>query len=193
MLLLIFVLNLAISLWNAYAVGTMWSETKIVGGWARFMSWCGAVMAASGLTWCYIIVYGYIGLAGGYLNRGDFELLLQMGYLLIVLPVVGSGFGIWIDSLVQAYQRRSFGSVGVAGYNTFAQARNVMSIARDAPSVLSSVIDGLSSKSSKKSGDSGAGALLLIVVVIVAAAAGIITTWAIIRWADRRVAVAVLG
>lgn len=191
MLLVIFVLNLVISVWNAYAVGAMWTETKLIGGWARVMSWSGAIMAASGLTWCYLVVYGFLGLASGYLKQGDFELLLAMGYLLIVLPVVGSGFAIWADSVVQAYRQRSFGSVAVAGWNAAAQFHNTWNAARQAPSVFSSVFDALSSKGSKSSKDS-AGSLILFVLLLLALLAGVMTTWAIIRWSDRRVALEII-
>ncbi len=52
----IWLLNFAISAWNAYAVGRAWVETKVAGGWPRFMAWMGAIMSASGFSWCYLFL-----------------------------------------------------------------------------------------------------------------------------------------
>ena len=58
---LIFVLNFAISWWNAYVCGKVWAETKAVGGWRRFMAWVTAVMSGLGFSWCYLIVVAVVG------------------------------------------------------------------------------------------------------------------------------------
>ena len=52
---LVWVLNFGISVWNAYAVGKVWVEARLAGGWHRFMCWMGAVMSACGFTWCYSV------------------------------------------------------------------------------------------------------------------------------------------
>jgi hypothetical protein len=51
---LVWVLNFAISVWNAYAVGKVWVEARVAGGWHRLMCWIGAIMSACGFTWCYL-------------------------------------------------------------------------------------------------------------------------------------------
>ena len=51
---LVWVLNFGISVWNAYAVGKVWVEARHENGWHRFMCWMGAVMSASGFSWCYL-------------------------------------------------------------------------------------------------------------------------------------------
>ena len=58
---LVWLLNFAISIWNAYAVGKSWVEARAAGGWPRLMCWAGAVMSASGFSWCYLI---FLVLAG---------------------------------------------------------------------------------------------------------------------------------
>jgi hypothetical protein len=186
-LLLIFLLNLGISAWNAYASGAYWTESKLIGGWTRFMTWCGLVMAACGWTWCYLVVFAFIGAAAGKLTPEDVDLMLKMGYLVIILPVVGSGFAITGHSLAQAYRERSFGSIARAGWNTYAQARNTYGAVRQAPGIWKEVSGAFSSKRGR-SDNKGAGALLLAVLVIVALSAGVLTTIAIAMWADKRVA-----
>ena len=51
---LVWAINFGISVWNAYAVGKVWVEARHAGGWRRFMCWMGAVMSASGFSWCYL-------------------------------------------------------------------------------------------------------------------------------------------
>ena len=50
-LILVWALNFGISWLNARTVGLMWVETKILGGWQRFMAWGGGIMGAWGLSW----------------------------------------------------------------------------------------------------------------------------------------------
>ena len=42
--------NLGISIWNAYAVGGAWVESNHAGGFSRLVAWAGAVMSAFGFT-----------------------------------------------------------------------------------------------------------------------------------------------
>lgn len=179
MLILLFAVNAVISLMNAWVVGANWTESKIVGGWTRFLAWCGAIMAASGLTWCYMVLIGFAGQASGRLSHELVNAFFNAGYLLIIGPIVGSGFGIWVHSLVGVYKRRSFGNVAVAGWNTFAQAHNVYSLARNAPSALKEVSDFLT-KGKKDT------KWLFLMLIIITASSGILTTVAIMRAADRR-------
>ena len=189
-LLFFLVLNFGISFWNAYAAGAYFTESKIIGGWTRFITWCALVMSACGFTWVYLTLLTMGAVAGHWLTPEDGELMFKLGYLIIILPVLGSGFGLWINSLVNAYRQRTFGNFAVAGWNTYAQFRNTWEAASNAPNFLRDVIDGLSSKNRKSSKD-GAAAILLILLVILAVAGGAITTGLIARWADRRVALEV--
>lgn len=180
-LFVLLVLNFAISWWNAWAVGRGWTEVKVVGGWARFITWCGAIMSACGFTWVYLTILTIIVVVFKFLSVEAAEAMFNLGYLLIILPIVGSGFGIWAYSLIVAYKRRSFGSMGVAGWNTFAQAHNVYTAAKHAPGAVESVLEFFTKGKSKKSSE----ALAVILLVIVALGSGVLTTAAIIRKADR--------
>jgi hypothetical protein len=189
-LLLLLALNFAISGWNAYASGSYLTESKIIGGWTRFVVWCGLVMSACGFTWCYLTILTIVAVVGGWLTPEWGEVMFELGYLIIILPVLGSGLGIWAHSLAVAYRERNFSSVAVAGWNTYAQARNTWQAAQHAPSAFKEVVEAFSGKNRKSSKDSGA-ALLVILLVILAVAGGSMTTAAIARWADRRVALSV--
>lgn len=192
MLLLMLVLNFGISWWNAYACGAYLTESKLIGGWTRVVVICGLVMSVCGFTWVYVALLGMGAVAAEFLTPADAELLFKLGYLIIIGPVLASGLGLWAHSLIVAYRERSFGSVAIAGWNTYAQAHNTWQAASNAGSFLSDVIEGLSGKNRKSSKD-GAAAILIILIAIIAVAGGYLTTMAIARRADRKIALDVTG
>src|SRR6516164_6744910 len=124
LVVLVWVLNLGISIWNAYAVGRAWVETKHAGGWPRFMAWMGAIMSACGFTWCYLLLLALIAYWIEWLTLYQVEALIQLGYILIIPGILFSGLLITIDSWAQAYRRRTLGAFGTAAYNTYAQIHN---------------------------------------------------------------------
>lgn len=189
---LLFMLNIGISFWNAYACGSYWTESKIVGGWTRVITWCGLAMAACGFTWAYLMIFALIGVGTKVLTPAWGETMLKLGYLLLILPILGSGLGIWIHSLVNAFRRRSFGSIAVAGWNTSAQLYNTWQAARTVPGFVEDVIEAFTSKKGRSS-SKDAGGILVLIFVILALAAGTITTIVIARWADQKVEVEVKG
>lgn len=190
MLFFFLLLNFAISYWNAYVAGRFWTETKIIGGWQRFTTWCAVIMSACGFTWVYLTILTIVAVATQKLTPEQGQAMFNLGYLIIILPVLGSGMGIWLDSLIQAYRQRNFGSVAVASWNTYAQLRNTWDAASYAPSAFKSVVDAFTPKGKNKD---GAAAALMLALVILALCGGALTTAAIVRWADRKVAIDVVG
>ncbi len=186
-LIAVWLLNFGISWLNARTCGVVWAETKAIGGWHRFLTWMGAVMSASGFTWCYLIVLllGTYYIQPALLKEGqepwlDKDAVLagfQLGYLIIIPGVLFSGLMIWIDSLMEAWRRRDWKSVGVAGWNTFAQVHNTYRAMKDVPAAWK----GVSSFFSGKGDSKGKGALLIILLVVVALIGGVLTTWTIIN------------
>ncbi len=180
-LFLLLVLNFAISWWNAYSAGRGWTEVKYVGGWPRVVTWCAVVMSACGFTWVYLTLLTIAAVAFNFISVESADVMFNLGYLIIILPVLGSGFGLWANSLINAYKRRSFGSIGIAGWNTFAQARNIYSAARYAPGAFDSVMNFFLKGKSRKGRESA----LILLLVILALSGGALTTTAIVRKADR--------
>lgn len=187
----VWILNFAISWWNARVVGLVWVETKHMGGWPRFMTWMGWLMSASGFTWCYLVVllFGAYFVQPAFLKPHEPMLLtpehirggFALGYLIILPGILFSGLMIWIDSVSQAWRRRDPASIGVASWNTFAQAHNTYSAMRGAPEAWNAVGDLFSGGSSSSGGDGKGKALLLIIVLVVmAVVAGILTTSGIV-------------
>lgn len=190
LLVLLLFLNFGISWLNAWSVGRSWADSKAVGGWPRFVVWCAAIMSAAGFTWCYLIILAFGAGAAGLLEYQYVQAALELGYVIIILPILGSGLGIWMDSLTTAWRRRDAMSIGVAAWNTFAQAHNTYEAARMLPGIfkhLGEVFEGGDSDSAK-----GKALLLVVLLVILALCGGVFTTVAIVRSTAKKYANATL-
>lgn len=184
MIFLVWILNLVISIFNAVGCGKTWTESKYVGGMPHFLNWCGAIMAAVGFTWCYMIPVGFIatmipieqddGTTAMLLDEQGLQAFFDLGYLVIIGPLIGSGLAITVHSWGVFYRRRTFSSGAVAGYNTFAQFHNVYSAVQHVPQVWGR-LGGFFKSSDDKNGQAA-----VVMLVIFAALAGILTTWLII-------------
>lgn len=186
LVILVWLLNFGISVWNAYAVGLGWVETKHAGGWPRFMAWMGAIMSASGFSWCYLFVLVFAAHGLGWLSLDYVTVALQLGYVLLIPGILFSGMMIMLDSWARAYRTRKIADVGVAAWNTYAQIHNTYHAISDFGEAFSGVVDALTGKGSDDdSSDSkdggGVAVVLVFVVVIVALLSGVITTALIIR------------
>jgi hypothetical protein len=186
LLVLLWLLNFGISAWNAYAVGRAWVETKVAGGWPRFMAWMGAIMSASGFTWCYLILLVLGGHAMGWLDDEATAVAFQLGYLLLIPGILFSGLMIMLDSWRRAFRNGGFLNYGVAAWNTYAQIHNTMSAVRSIGPAFRSVLGfftgGDRERRSSRDGDArGLIVLLVIFLVALALLAGVLTTTIIIR------------
>lgn len=180
-------INFAISWWNAYACGKMWIESKTMGGFSRLLVWCGATMSAIGFSsvYIFILILGVFYGQTAFLKPQDpliltkemMEGAFSLWYLAIIIPALGSGTIIWAHSLVEAWKRKDFASIGTAAWNTFAQAHNTYGAINNIPEALSGIGKLFSSKGDSK----GKGLLLIVLLVIIAILGGILTTYALIK------------
>jgi hypothetical protein len=89
---LLLILNFAISWFNAWSVGRVWIESKMIGGFFQMTVWCGAIMSAYGFTWVYVTSLGVLAQSFSTFKGDDEEddraLLLIVA---IVLVAVGAG------------------------------------------------------------------------------------------------------
>jgi hypothetical protein len=184
LIILVWLVNFGISIWNAYAVGLAWVETKHAGGWPRVVAWAGAVMSASGFSWCYLLILTYAAHGMGWLDEGHVAVALRLGYLLLIPGVLSSGMVITLDSWARTYRRRTIADLGRAAWNTYAQIHNTFHAIGDIDKAFGSVVDALSSKgSSSRNSDKKGGAvafILVFVLVVLALLSGILTTAVII-------------
>lgn len=175
--ILIWLLNMGISYWNAHAVGLAWVETKHSGGWPRFMAWMGAVMSACGFSWCYLIILCAAAHGLGWLEEGDVALAMRIGYILLIPGILSSGLMITLDSWARAYRNRRISDIGIAAWNTYAQIHNTYHAIKNLDQAFGSVVDALQSRSSRKE---GASLILVFVLVVFALLSGVLTTGVII-------------
>ena len=190
---LFFLAILGINFWiswsNAKAVGCYWSESKEVGGSFRRLVVCGYIMAIAGFTMVYADVLIILApfLLGSKLSSSEILYLQQMAadisYLLVGTMAVFSGFRITVNSLKNAWRERTFGYIANAGWNTFAQIRNTLSFAREAPSVAGRIVGGLFKGNDDDDGKARL-AILALLLVALALMSGFLTANAIMKRAD---------
>lgn len=184
----IFILNFGISWLNAWGVGKSWEESKDKGGFTHFVTWCAVIMSASGFTWCYLFVLA--SLAGSLHYHGHVLLparyvqgMMELGYLVIIGPVIGSGIGITISSWRDFKREKSLLHGGVAAYNTYAQIHNTVEAIRVIPGIVGDLGNLFKSDDDEK--DSLA-LMLMIALVLLAVFGGAMTTAAIVKRTARR-------
>ena len=182
-IILLFV-NLGISWYNAWAVGKSWADTKAMGGFPRMMAWCGAIMSACGFTYVYLTILSTAAVAFHFLPPQYARATFELGYVMIILPIIGSGLGITAGSIAAAWRNRNMMNIGMAGYNTFASVYNMYAAATTLPGVLSD----LGKTFNTDDEDSGPATYLVILLVAFALGGGILTTSAIIRATARKYA-----
>lgn len=176
--ILVWMLNFGISIWNAYAVGLAWVETKHCGGWPRFMAWMGAVMSACGFSWCYLIILCAAAQGLHWLTADDVALALEIGYVLLIPGILSSGLMITLDSWARAYRSRRISDIGIAAWNTYAQIHNTYHAIKDLDQAFGSIVDSLRDRGGKK--DGGASLIVVFVLVLVALLSGVLTTAVIV-------------
>jgi hypothetical protein len=180
---LVWVVNFAISIWNAYAVGKVWVEARVAGGWRRFMCWVGAVMSASGFTWCYLIFLGLTAHHFGWLTDEQVGAALDLGYVLLLPFVLFGGYAITFDSWAQAFRRGGFLNYGAAAWNTYASIHNTYSAWRNLSGAFTSLGNFFGDRRRRdrnRNGDRG-GIIVVILLVALALLAGVLSTAVIIR------------
>jgi hypothetical protein len=178
---LVWVLNFGISIWNAYAVGKVWVEARVAGGWRRFMCWVGAIMSACGFTWCYL---SFLALTAHYFHwLTDEQVLaaLNLGYILLLPFILFGGYAITLDSWAHAFRRGGFLNYGAAAWNTYASIHNTYSAWRNLGGAFTSLGNFLGGRRKSEKDRDGGGVIVVLLLVALALLAGVLTTAVIIR------------
>jgi len=186
-LLLILALNFAISWWNARTYGRAWVESKAVGGAIRVLVWCGAIQSAIGFSSVFLFPLIFIANAAfpEYFTADYVNGALSLWYVTIIFPALGSGLIITIESWIRAYREHSLTNLGVAAYNTLAQAHNTIGAIRSlglaVPGGRQMFASALGGRGDARGKAALLSLLIAITVVTVALAAGAILTSALIH------------
>lgn len=164
-LVLVLLLNVGISFWNARVVGLMWNERKAHGTFMYLVLISALVQSVIGFSMPILLGEAALFHSLGYLSDAAVKALTQMWYLAIIFPALGTGTIITAHSLMEAYRERNFANMATATYNTFAMGHNIY----QASSGIGEAFSGLSSffKSSSDDEDSGAGLMFVLLAVLV--------------------------
>lgn len=170
-------LNFGISWFNCYTCGSIWVESKKVGGFMRLLVWCGVIQSVVGFSSVFLLAFTYVAYALHYLPKEGIQYVMSLWYVLVIVPAIGSGLIITIHSWREAWRTRSMTDMGIAAWNTFAQAHNVYTAFDGVPSAFSSL--GNLFRSDSDSDDSLAALVFLIVVL--ALGSSIVLTYMLIK------------
>ncbi len=192
-LVLVLVLDFIISWSNAHTCGTVWSESKATGGFFRVNVVAGYIMSIIGFTQVYgiiyIVLFYYIGPHIEKLQNIDFEQFAMLSsdllFVAIGFAIIPTGFLIWINSLRAFWKHKTLKNGLVGGWNTYAQVRNTVTVAREMPSAVGRLFEAFFGGKGKKKKSDGAVALLVVFVTILALLAGYFTASAIMKKADK--------
>lgn len=188
----ILLLNVVISVWNCYAVGTAWKDTMALGGgFQKLLLWCGVIQSGVGFSMPILIALTYGSLP--FLTGGTepkltpveaaevMRAIFSLWYVAIIFPVLGSGLAITAHSIRIAYQRRDFASIAGAGWNTFAQVHNTISAVNNLGGALGDVkglFEGLGGDGDMREKVTA----FVFILVILALALGFMITFGLIRY-----------
>lgn len=173
MLFLVIAINVAISTWNAWIVGKVWDLAEGFG--ATILLICGLIQSVVGYSSAFMVGLGFGAYGLGYLDEEYLHLSMQLWYLGVIFPALGSGMVIWLHSVLHAIRNPSFGSIGIAGWNTFAQAHNMYHALDQVPQAYEGVGKLLGEVFGGKSKMDGR-AIIAILIAIAALGLGMLAT-----------------
>ena len=181
MIVLILLANLFISFFNARSAGTVWAEAKAVGGWVRILVWCGAIQSAVGFTFIYAYLAAMIAISTGYLDQQAAEVFASLIYVMIIVPAIGTGIVITLQSWIALAREQSLANLGTAAWNTYASAHNIYHAVQGFGGAFDKVASGLGGlfEDNRRDKKDSSGIVILLAVIVVLA--GILTTATIIK------------
>lgn len=167
------ILNVGISWWDAAIAGKVWVESKAIGGFIRLVVWSAAIQSAVGFSIAIATVLALGGTAFHLISPGASKVTLDVTFLAVVLPALGSGLIITISSWTVACREQSLRSLGVAAWNSLAMAHDSAAAVTGIGGAFADAIE------VRDEDDLAFWAGLLLAAI--ALALGIGLTWAIIR------------
>jgi len=105
-LIVLWIFNLGVCIWNIYAIGNTWVEARHAGGWMNFAVWSGAIVTALGLTWNILVLEAMVAFSSRLINEIEVQIMLQSGYILIIPGILFGGYAVTFDAWAQEYRSR---------------------------------------------------------------------------------------
>jgi len=179
MLGLILIANFVISWLNCRSCGRVWAEARAMGGWISLLAWCGATQAAIGFTMVFGFLIGAVAMHLGILSRSAAYQAESLGFLLIVIPSIGTGLILTLESWVRAYRDHSLANMATATWNTFSQLHNTYNAFEGIGSAFRGVKDLFSNDD--ESDSRGFIVLTVLLVVALSLLSGVLLTAVLIH------------
>ena len=161
-LIVLLVINLGISYWNARVCGKVWNDAKALGGWLKLVVWSGAIQSAVGFSSVLLAILGYGAHVAGYLPAKAAHGMLSLWYLLVIIPVLMSGWIITVQSWISLARDRSLMNMASTGWNTYASISNTV----DAFTSIGGAVKGVKNLFSEVDDDSSAPGLAIVVAAV---------------------------
>ncbi len=128
LLVVILILDFALSIWNAYASGYnigMLRKQQNKSEFANVAAWSGVGLAFAGITYVLLVVLAYIAAALGYIDATTAGAVLGFDQIVFGLMIIGFGLMITIQSVIIAAKRKNIMSIIVAVFNVAMEALNI--------------------------------------------------------------------
>ena len=163
-LVLMLLLNGAIATWNAWIIGRCWPMAGSFG--TKLLLVCGYVQ--SGIGYSSVLIVGLVlgGYGLGWLDVAVVKFAFSLWYVLVIVPLIGTGFVIWLHSVLTCIKDPSIGGFAVGAWNTYAMYSNISSAVEHLPAALEAVGEGFSGLLDSKDGWRVALALLIVAISI---------------------------
>ena len=170
-LVAILVIDVAISVWNAYAAGLSLTLLKGQAGqtFAKSAAVAGLGLAFAGMAYAMLVVFSFIALYIGYLTVAEVVVVLSFDFIVFGAMVIGFGLVVTAQSIAIAYRRRSWGSIAISAWNVFAEVWDLAIYAEGFRAAYSSMAGG------------GRGRLNLYAVIALALLVAFFVTYAAYR------------
>jgi hypothetical protein len=171
-IIIILGIDFLISIWNSYQsgliLGLMERHEIPEVTFEKVCAYSGLGEAYAGLTYVLIILIGYIALQLQKISAQTFQVLLALNFVVFGFLIIGFGVMITVQSIIIAYKERTFKSIFIALYNTFAEVWDIANYIEGFKQATAILRGSRSSEKGWGGGsrkNEGQGAVLIIVII----------------------------
>lgn len=171
--LLVFIVNPLIAYFNAYTVGKYWNDIQYSSFWQKTISVSALVQSVIGFSMPILGILLFIGYITKTLTMNQIDLSIDLLWLSIIIPIVGSGILITIESIKEAIRSRSFTNGALAIWNLGATIENIFNMVSN----FGSVIKDFEKRSDKEDDSSNLIVVLLVGVALLLSVGGTVLSF----------------
>lgn len=171
--LLVFIVNPLIAYFNAYTVGKYWNDIQYSSFWQKTISVSALVQSVIGFSMPILGILLFIGYITKTLTMNQIDLSIDLLWLSIIIPIVGSGILITIESIKEAIRSRSFTNGALAIWNLGSTIENIFNMVSN----FGSVIKDFEKRSDKEDDSSNLIVVLLVGIALLLSVGGTVLSF----------------